>query len=47
MRDRRASLCRSLWLRTDLEALDTYLKQFSDKPQTPAIGNDAAASLIE
>jgi hypothetical protein len=31
---------------TDLEALDSYLKQFADKPQTPATGNDAAASLI-
>jgi hypothetical protein len=31
---------------TDLEALDNYLKQFADKPQTPATGNDAAASLI-
>lgn len=31
---------------TDLEALDSYLKQFAEKPQTPANGNDAAASLI-
>jgi len=30
----------------DLEALDSYLKQFAEKPQTPANGNDAAASLI-
>ena len=30
----------------DLQALDDYLKQFADKPQTPASGNDAAASLI-
>jgi Protein of unknown function, DUF547 len=32
--------------RTDLETLDSYLKQFAEKPQTPAIGSDAAASLI-
>jgi hypothetical protein len=32
--------------RTDLEALENYLKQFADKPQTPATGNDAEASLI-
>jgi Protein of unknown function, DUF547 len=31
---------------TDLEALDSYLKQFVEKPLTPASGNDAAASLI-
>jgi uncharacterized protein DUF547 len=31
---------------TDLEALDGYLKQFAEKPQAPAGGNDAAASLI-
>jgi len=31
---------------TDLSALDSYLKQFAEKPQTPASGNDAAASLI-
>ena len=31
---------------TDLEALDSYLKKFADKPQTPATGDDAAASLI-
>jgi hypothetical protein len=31
---------------TDLEVLDSYLKQFAGKPQTPANGNDAAASLI-
>ena len=31
---------------TDFEALDSYLKQFAEKPQTPASGNDAAASLI-
>jgi hypothetical protein len=30
----------------DLQALDDYLKQFAEKPQTPASGNDAAASLI-
>jgi hypothetical protein len=31
---------------TDLDALDSYLKQFAEKPQIPASGNDAAASLI-
>jgi hypothetical protein len=31
---------------TDLTALDDYLKQFAENPQTPASGNDAAASLI-
>jgi hypothetical protein len=31
---------------TDLSALDSYLKQFAERPQTPASGNDAAASLI-
>src|SRR5262249_34143036 len=31
---------------TDLETLDSYLKQFAEKPETLAIGNDAAASLI-
>jgi hypothetical protein len=31
---------------TDLQALDGYLKQFAEKPQTSANGNDAAASLI-
>jgi hypothetical protein len=31
---------------TDLQALDGYLKQFAEKPQTSASGNDAAASLI-
>src|SRR6516164_6133845 len=31
---------------TDLAALDSYLKQFAEKPQTPASGYDAAASLI-
>jgi hypothetical protein len=31
---------------TDLAALDSYLKQFAEKPQTPGGGNDAAASLI-
>jgi Protein of unknown function, DUF547 len=31
---------------TDLQALDNYLEQFAEKPQTPASGNDAAASLI-
>ena len=30
----------------DLQALDDYLKQFAEKPQTPAGRNDAAASLI-
>jgi len=30
----------------DLDALDRYLKQFAEKPPTPATGNDAAASLI-
>jgi len=30
----------------DLLALDDYLKQFAQKPQTTATGNDAAASLI-
>lgn len=30
----------------DLAALDSYLKQFAEKPQTSASGNDAAASLI-
>jgi hypothetical protein len=30
----------------DLKALDDYLKQFPGNPQTPASGNDAAASLI-
>ncbi len=30
----------------DLLALDSYLKEFAEKPQTPASGNDAAASLI-
>jgi len=28
---------------TDLMALDDYLKQFAENPQTPASGNDAAA----
>ncbi|MBA3352358.1 MAG: DUF547 domain-containing protein [Blastocatellia bacterium] len=32
--------------RTDLDALDSYLKQFAAKPETPATGNDQAASLI-
>jgi hypothetical protein len=31
---------------SDVDALDSYLKQFAEKPQTPASGNDAAASLI-
>jgi hypothetical protein len=31
---------------TDLQALDGYLKQFAEKPQTSANGNDAAAALI-
>ena len=31
---------------TDLAALDSYLKQFAEKPQTAATRNDAAASLI-
>src|SRR5690242_748458 len=31
---------------TDLAALDSYLKEFTEEPQTPASGNDAAASLI-
>jgi hypothetical protein len=30
----------------DLAALDSYLKQFAEKPETPTSGNDAAASLI-
>jgi hypothetical protein len=30
----------------DLQTLDTYLKEFAEKPQTPASGYDAAASLI-
>ncbi len=30
----------------DLLALDSYLKEFAEKPQIPATGNDAAASLI-
>jgi len=30
----------------DLRALDSYLKEFAEKPQTLGIGNDAAASLI-
>jgi len=30
----------------DLSALDRYLRQFAEKPPTPAAGNDAAASLI-
>ena len=30
----------------DVQALDDYLKQFAEKPQTPAGRNDAAASLI-
>jgi hypothetical protein len=31
---------------TDLAALNSYLKQFADKPQTSASDKDAAASLI-
>jgi hypothetical protein len=31
---------------TDLAALDSYLRQFAEKPQTPASGDEAAASLI-
>ena len=31
----------------DLAALDSYLKQFAEKPQIPGGGNDAAASLIK
>src|SRR5262245_58387808 len=31
---------------TDLAVLDSYLRQFAEKPQTPASANDAAASLI-
>jgi Protein of unknown function, DUF547 len=32
--------------KTDLAALDDYLKQFAERPQTPAAGNDEVASLI-
>lgn len=32
--------------KADVNALDAYLKQFSEKPQTPATGDDEAASLI-
>ena len=32
--------------KADLDALDAYLKQFAAKPETPASGNDEAASLI-
>jgi Protein of unknown function, DUF547 len=32
--------------KTDLAALNDYLKQFAEKPQTPATGNDQVASLI-
>ena len=31
---------------TDLQALDSYLKQFAEQPQIPANGDEAAASLI-
>lgn len=31
---------------SDLEALDHYLKQFAAKPETPAKGNEKAASLV-
>ncbi len=32
--------------KADLDALDAYLRQFAAKPETPASGNDEAASLI-
>jgi hypothetical protein len=31
---------------TDLKTLDDYIRQFAENPQTPASGNEAAASLI-
>src|SRR5260370_30225080 len=36
------------WKRNQMEllALDSYPKEFAEKPQTPATGNHAAASLI-
>ena len=32
--------------KADLDALEAYLRQFAAKPETPASGNDEAASLI-